>query len=112
MAWTKNTVPRSTTMTLSGFRRSLPKATPPTELAPALAALGWPGKDQGDKAHTIVMDGGGQDCAWVHAHLHRVEGDLGNARYWYDQAQRPVPTKSLAAEWDAIAEVLLAADLP
>ena len=43
-------------------------------------------------------------------HAAFMEGDLGNARYWYGQAQRPVPTKPLAAEWDAIAETLLAAD--
>jgi hypothetical protein len=53
------------------------------------------------------MDEGGEDCAWVHAYLHRVEGDLDNARYWYRQAQRPVPTRRVAAEWDAIAEALL-----
>ncbi len=53
------------------------------------------------------MDEPGKDCAWVHAYLHRVEGDLDNARYWYRQAQRPVPTKPLAAEWSAIAEILL-----
>ena len=44
---------------------------------------------------------------WVHAYLHRVEGDLDNARYWYNRAQRPVPSKPFAGEWDAIAEVLL-----
>jgi hypothetical protein len=48
--------------------------------------------------------------AWVHAHLHRVEGDLPNARYWYGQAQRPVSTQPLAAEWDAIVETLIAVD--
>ena len=60
-----------------------------------------------DKAHKIVMDEGGKDCAWVHAYLHRVEGDLGNARYWYGQAQRAVSSKSLDAEWDAMARELL-----
>jgi len=56
------------------------------------------------------MDESGKDCAWVHAYLHRVEGDLGNARYWYRQAQRPVATAPLTAEWDAIAEILLQAE--
>src|SRR5258708_30964639 len=97
-------------MTLSEFKRSLTKPKPPTDLAPALAALWWAGKEKWDKAHAIVIEEGGQHCAWVHAHLHRVEGDLGNARYWYGQAQRPVPGKSLAAEWDWIVEALLAAD--
>ena len=94
-------------MTLSEFKRSLAKAMPPAGLALALAALWWAGRDQWDKAHTIVMDESGKDCAWVHAYLHRVEGDLGNARYWYRQAQRPVATVPLTAEWDAIADTLL-----
>jgi hypothetical protein len=94
-------------MNLSEFKRSLDRAKPPAGLAPALAALWWAGKDQWAKAHKIVMDEPGKDCAWVHAYLHRVEGDLDNARYWYRQAQRPVPTRPLAAEWSAIAEILL-----
>ena len=93
-------------MTLAEFKRSLAKAKPP-KLPPALAALWWAGKDNWEKAHGIVMDEGGQDAAWVHAYLHRVEGDLANARYWYRQAQRPVSSKPLAAEWDTIAETLL-----
>jgi hypothetical protein len=94
-------------MTLGEFKRTLSTSKPPAGLAPALAALWWAGKDNWDKAHAIVMDEGGENCAWVHAYLHRVEGDLDNARYWYRQAQRPVPTRRVAAEWDAIAEALL-----
>ena len=97
-------------MTLSEFRRSLAAGKPPTALAPALVALWWAGKHDWDKAHVIVMDEGGKDCAWVHAYLHRVEGDLGNARYWYGQARREVATMALAAEWAAIARELLAAN--
>jgi hypothetical protein len=94
-------------MTLSEFDRSLSNPKPPAGLSPALAALWWAGKDDWDKAHRIVMDEGGKDCAWVHAYLHRVEGDLGNARYWYGQARRPVSTRPLAAEWNAIVRELL-----
>jgi hypothetical protein len=94
-------------MTLGEFKRTLSTSKPPAGLAPALAALWWAGKDNWDKAHAIVMDEGGKDCAWVHAYLHRVEGDLDNARYWYRQAQRPLPSGPVAAEWDAIAETLL-----
>ncbi len=93
-------------MMLAEFKRSLAKDKPP-KLPPALAALWWAGKDNWEKAHGIVMDEGGQDAAWVHAYLHRLEGDLANARYWYRQAQRPVSSKPLAAEWDTIAETLL-----
>jgi hypothetical protein len=93
-------------MTLSEFKRSLTKTKPPVDLAPALAALWWAGKDQWDKAHAIVMDEGGKDCAWVHAYLHRVEGDLGNAGYWYRQAGQPQAKDSLTAEWDRIVAAL------
>jgi hypothetical protein len=96
-------------MDLPEFKRSLAKAKPPAGAAPALAALWWAGKDEWEKAHRIVMDEAGKDCAWVHAYLHRVEGDLGNARYWYGQARREVATTSLPAEWAAIARELLAA---
>jgi hypothetical protein len=96
-------------MTLGEFKDTLSKSRPPARLAPALAALWWAGNDKWDKAHAIVMDDSGRDCAWVHAYLHRVEGDLGNAGYWYRQARRPVATESIAAEWDAIAEALLKA---
>ena len=96
-------------MTLGEFKDTLSKSRPPAGLAPALAALWWAGNDKWDKAHAIVMDDSGRDCAWVHAYLHRVEGDLGNAGYWYRQAQRPVATQSIAAEWDAIAKAVLKA---
>ena len=95
-------------MNLSEFKRSLAKTKPPSGVAPALAALWWAGKDQWDKAHGIVMDEGGKDCAWVHAYLHRVEGDVGNASYWYQQAGKAATTGALEAEWDAIARDLLA----
>ena len=94
-------------MTLSEFKRTLSKPKPPAGLGPALAALWWAGKDDWDTAHKIVMDEADKACAWVHAYLHRVEGDLPNARYWYRQAQRPVASKPLAAEWDDIAEALM-----
>jgi len=96
-------------MNFSEFKESLAKTKPPAELTPALAALWWAGKDNWERAHNIVMDAAGKDSAWVHAYLHRVEGDLDNAQYWYRRAQRPVSGKPFAAEWDAIAENLLQA---
>jgi hypothetical protein len=96
-------------MTPSEFKGSLAKAKPPAGISPALAGLWWAGKDDWDKAHTLVMNEEGADCAWVHAYLHRVEGDLGNARYWYRQARRKAAEGDLAAEWAAIAAGLLRA---
>jgi hypothetical protein len=95
-------------MTLTEFKRALSQPNPPAGLAPAAAALWWAAKDDWDKAHKLVMDEGGKDCAWVHAYLHRVEGDLENADYWYRQAGKPAANGPLQAEWDAIATELLA----
>jgi hypothetical protein len=53
------------------------------------------------------MNEDSRQAAWVHAHLHRVEGDTGNAAYWYRQARQPVAAGELAAEWQAIATALL-----
>jgi hypothetical protein len=91
------------------FQESLERTKPPAGLRPALVALWWAGKDNWERAHSIVMNEDGKESAWVHAYLHRVEGDLDNARYWYRRAQRPVSSKPFAAEWDAIAENLLQA---
>lgn len=94
-------------MIVSELKASLTKSKPPSGLAPALAALWWAGKNEWDKAHRIVMDESGKDCAWVHAYLHRSEDDLDNARYWYRRAQRPAASGPLPDEWSAIAQALL-----
>ena len=94
-------------MTPAAFKRSLAKAKPPAGLSPALTALWWAGKDKWDKAHDLVMSEGGAECAWVHAYLHRVEGDLDNARYWYRQARHEPAKGDIGSEWAAIAAELL-----
>jgi hypothetical protein len=98
-------------MTLAEFKRSMSKVKPPPDLAPALVALWWEAKGDWDCAHGLVMDEGGQDCAWVHAYLHCVEGDLYNARYWYGQAGKTPPSGPLRAERDGIVSALLAGPL-
>ena len=94
-------------MTADEFKRSLNKAQPAGALAPALKALWWAAKDNWDRAHEIVMAHEDRDCAWVHAYLHRVEGDLRNAGGWYSRAGRPASTAPLKEEWEAIARALL-----
>ena len=89
-------------MTPAEFKQSLKAKTPPRGLAPALVALWWAGRDDWDKAHTLVMNDDSREAAWVHAYLHRVEGDLGNAAYWYHTAGRPVFDGALNKEWDGI----------
>jgi hypothetical protein len=96
-------------MTPAEFGRSLTQATPPAGLSPALTGLWWAAKDDWRTAHRVVMSEEDADCAWVHAYLHRVEGDLDNARYWYRQARRDPANGELAAEWAAITAALLEA---
>ena len=78
----------------------------PPATAP-LQALWWAARDDWDRAHEAAQSDPGQDAAWVHAYLHRVEGDLENARYWYGMAHQPVCAAALGDEWDAIAGALL-----
>ena len=83
---------------------------PPAGLAPPLGALWWDRRGDWDRAHAAVAeDAQGRDAAWVHAYLHRREGDAGNALYWYRRAGRPAASAPLAAEWDEIAAALLGA---
>src|SRR5437868_2387090 len=96
-------------MTFADFKQSTSAERPPQALVPALEALWWAAKGDWDKAHKIVMDDEGGEAAWVHAYLHRVEGDLPNAGYWYRTAGRPVATGTLDAEWAAVTRELLAA---
>lgn len=94
-------------MTPHAFNLTLAHKQPPRAVSALLAALWWAKKGNWEKAHRIVMDAHGRDAAWVHAYLHRVEGDDGNARYWYTQARRRVANGALDAEWDAIVAALV-----
>jgi hypothetical protein len=71
-------------------------------------ALWWAARDDWDKAHRLVQDEDSREAAWVHAYLHRVEGDLSNAGYWYRRAGRPETKAALEDEWAEIAAALLA----
>ncbi len=92
---------------MADFRASLSAAAPAVELNAPLAALWWAAKGKWDAAHKIVQDEETADAAWVHAYLHRVEGDLGNAGYWYRRADKPVALDGLETEWERIASALL-----
>ena len=94
-------------MKTADFKASLSDAAPAPNLDAPLAGLWWTAKGEWDQAHKLVQDEPTAEAAWVHAYLHRVEGDLGNAGYWYRQAGKPVATGPLEAEWEAIVQVLL-----
>ena len=73
----------------------------------ALLALWWDARGDWEKAHEVAQDVEGRDGAWVHAYLHRKEGNLGNAGYWYRQAGRPVARGDLRVEWEGIVGEML-----
>ena len=94
-------------MNVAQFKASLSAAAPAPQLGAPLAALWWAARGDWDQPHRIVQDEETSQAAWVHAYLHRVEGDLGNAGYWYRRTGKPAATGSLEAEWEAIASTLL-----
>jgi len=93
-------------MTAEELRAARREAAPPAALSRLLEAMWWEAHGDWDRAHRMVDDLTTRDGAWVHAYLHRVEGDLGNAGYWYRQAGRPVCRLSLSEEWAEIVEAL------
>jgi len=99
-------------MDLATLRNSLQDSAPPAGLSPLLTALWHAGKGEWDAAHNLAQQDGSAEGAWVHAYLHRVEGDESNAGYWYRRADRPHCQDSLEAEWAVIAQALLQRSAP
>jgi hypothetical protein len=93
-------------MRIDDFRDSLLRTAPPDGLGSLLRALWYDAKGDWSRAHQMVQDEEGRDAAWVHAYLHRKEGDLSNASYWYRRAGRPMCGTSLEDEWEAISAAL------
>ena len=94
-------------MDLTEFQLSQKQSAPPPGLPLALQALWYDAKGDWEKAHELAQEDAGPSGNWVHAYLHRKEGDASNARYWYVQAGKPAQSGSLEAEWAAICEALL-----
>jgi len=94
-------------MTLDEFIHLIEQESLPFNLPSALRALGYAKKGDWEKAHQIVQNSSDTDSAWVHAYLHRAEGDLGNARYWYRRTGRSEFKADLDQEWEQIAKDLL-----
>ena len=94
-------------MTLEDFRATLAAQEPPAGLGAALVALWHDARGDWDAAHRVAQDIEDSDGAWIHAYLHRKEGDTSNAAYWYRRAGKPMPSTSLDAEWNAITGALL-----
>ncbi|MGI9336749.1 MAG: hypothetical protein ACR2RL_26655 [Gammaproteobacteria bacterium] len=96
-------------MNAAELRESTQEAKPPLGIGSLLEALWHEARGDWDRAHRIVQDIGTAEAAWVHAYLHRVEGDEGNAGYWYKRANRPRSNADLDDEWYEVAESLCSA---
>jgi hypothetical protein len=95
-------------MKLEAFRQSLAQPQPPEDISRPLAALWHAANGAWNQAHELAQQQEGDARHdWVHAYLHRVEGDASNARYWYKWANKPEASGSLDAEWTAIVQTLL-----
>ena len=94
-------------MDLAALLASLEAASAPPNLSPALRALWLDAKGDWEGAHEAAQGDEGGAGDWVHAYLHRKEGDAGNAAYWYRRASKPVCRTSLDEEWVSIATALL-----
>ena len=90
-------------MTIDEFR-----ASRADQLDGPLLALWWDAKGDWNKAHKVAQEVEAADGAWVHAYLHRKEGDQGNAAYWYRRSGRPLAKGDLQDEWERIVEEMLA----
>lgn len=94
-------------MQFDEFKQSLSAEAPPDTLTEVLQALWYEKKNNWEKAHHLVQDLSGRDAALVHAYLHRKEGDLSNAAYWYNRAGASLPHESTETEWEAIVRKFL-----
>lgn len=92
---------------LTDFKESLNASEPPEGLSPQLMSLWYDGKGDWHQAHAQVDHLNDQPSAWVHAYLHRKEGDIFNADYWYNRAKKVRPKVSLADEWESLVVALL-----
>jgi hypothetical protein len=99
-------------MTLDEFRATLEDQSAPPGISTALQAMWEDAKGDWSRAHAIAQDIDDNAGSWIHAYLHRKEGDLGNAGYWYRRAGQPIAHDTLNEEWDRIVLHLLGARPP
>jgi len=94
-------------MNINEFMESLSQNKPPVDLSAYLRSLWLDAKNDWEGTHTVIQDMEDKTGAWIHAYLHRKEGDNGNARYWYNRAGKEMPKLSLDEEWKKIVIALL-----
>ena len=94
-------------MDLEQFMGTFQEERPRAEWSPLIQALWWDAKGNWDMAHDIADGSPLEHADWVHAYLHRKEGDEWNAAYWYRRAGRTKPNQTLQEEWQTIVQALL-----
>ena len=94
-------------MNLDQFVLSTSQPGPPDEISPYLESLWYDAKGDWEKAHNIIQELEDKTASWIHAYLHRKEGDIWNADYWYSKAGRKRPNLSLEEEWNDISNALI-----
>ena len=94
-------------MEFSFFKQSLSGKEPPSDSSVYLKALWYAGKNEWNTAHKLIQDVDDKNASWIHAYLHRKEGDIGNADYWYRRADKSRPSVSLEKEWEEIVSTLI-----
>jgi len=95
------------TETLADFKSSLAGDTAPASFSVYGQALWWAGKGNWERAHTLVQDLEDRSGARIHAYLHRLEGDISNAGYWYSRANTKMPEEDCSREWKKMVEEFL-----
>lgn len=94
-------------MELQEFKNLLSTDQLPQDFPLSLQALWYEAKGDWHQAHHLAQSAGDEAGAWVHAYLHRKEGDLSNATYWYSRAGQIPSQLPLEIEWEDIAQALL-----
>lgn len=89
------------------FTNTLSQSFPPKDFSAYLQSLWYDGKGDWEKAHSLIDSMEDKTACWVHAYLHRKEGDKFNANYWYNKAGKPMPVYSFEKEWEEIIKALL-----
>ena len=93
-------------MNFEAFQKSINADNPPEGLNSYLLSLWFDAKGDWTKAHEIIQDEDDKTGSWIHAYLHRKEGDIGNADYWYRKAGQTRPEYSLEEEWKRLSSQL------
>ena len=94
-------------MSFEEFKQSLSDQKPPSGCVPLLEALWHDGKGDWEASHDIAQDIHTSEGSWIHAYLHRKEGDRWNAGYWYRRAGKPMPDYTLDQEWEELVQWFL-----